>query len=142
MNSIENSQYGQIQIRRCDIGRYISGDINLKLWFGIQSSDAADRFGVTGHQPEELYYNFDEESLPEIYQELSNIKDNLGSNLILLHEFFKENDSYSDEKVAEYLNVEPNDIQNILKDYADYELGLKIADAVQSTGQCEFTAEL
>ena len=27
------------------------------------------------------------------------------------------------------------------KDYADYELGLKIADAVETTGQCEFTAE-
>ena len=123
------------------MGRYISGDINRKLWFAVQSSDAADRFGVTGHQPQELYYHFDEESLPEIYQELSNIKDNLGSNLILLHEFFKENDSYSDEKVAEYLKVEPNAIQNILKDYADYELGLKIAEAVRTTGQCEFTAE-
>ena len=124
------------------MGRWCSGDIDHKLWFAVQDSDAADRFGVTGHQPQELYYYFDEESLPGIYQELSNIATNLGSNLILLHKFFEENDSYSDEKVAEYLNVEPNAIQKILKDYADYELGLKIADAVQSTGQCEFTAEL
>ena len=124
------------------MGRWCSGDIDHKLWFAVQDSDAADRFGVTGHQPQELYYYFDEESLPEIYQELSNIATNLGSNLILLHKFFEENDSYSDEKVAEYLNVEPGGIQNILKDYADYELGLKIAEAVQTTGQCEFTAEL
>ena len=123
------------------MGRYIVGDIDHKLWFSVQSSDAADRFGVTGHQPEELYYHFDIESLPEIYQELSNIATNLGSNLILLHKFFEENDSYSDEKVAEYLNVEPDAVQKILKDYADYELGLKIAEAVQTTGQCEFTAE-
>ena len=124
------------------MGRWCSGSIDHKFWVGIQSSDAADRFGVTGHQPQELYYHFDEDSLPEIYQELSNIATNLGSNLILLHKFFEENDSYSDEKVAEYLNVEPGGIQNILKDYADYELGLKIAEAVRTTGQCEFTAEL
>ena len=73
------------------MGRYISGDINRKLWFSVQSSDAADRFGVTGHQPEELYYHFDIDSLPEIYQELSKIATNLGSNLIPLHKFFKEN---------------------------------------------------
>ena len=124
------------------MGRWCSGSIDHKFWVGIQSSDAADRFGVTGHQPEELYYYFDQEDLPDIYQELSNIRDKLGNNLVLLHKFFEENDSYADEKIAEYLNVEPNAIQNILKDYADFELGLKIANAVQTTGQCEFTAEL
>ena len=124
------------------MGRWCSGSIDHKFWVGIQSSDAADRFGVTGHQPEELYYQFGEEDLPRIYEELSNIATNLGSNLILLHKFFEENDSYSDEKVAEYLNVEQDVVQKLVKDYADYELGLKIAEAVQTTGQCEFTAEL
>ena len=33
-------------------------------------------------------------------------------------------------------------MQKILKDYADYELGIEIAEAVRTTGQCEFTAEL
>ena len=124
------------------MGRYYSGSIEGKFWVWIQSSDAADRFGVTGHQPEELYYHFDIESLPEIYQELSNIAKSLGSNLILLHKFFTDNTGYTDEKVAEYLNVELGAVQNILKEYADYELGLKIAEAVRTTGQCEFTAEL
>ena len=124
------------------MGRWYSGDIEGKFWFAVQSSDAADRFGVTGVQPEELYYNFDIESLPEIYQELSNIATNLGSNLILLHKFFTDNTGYTDEKVAEYLNVELDVAKNLLKDYADFELGLKIAEAVQTTGQCEFTAEL
>ena len=124
------------------MGRWYSGDVEGKFWFGIQDSNAADRFGVTGHQPEELYYHFDQESLPDIYQELKDIRDKLGNKLVLLHKFFEENDSYSDEKVAEYLNVEPGGIQNLLSEYADYELGLKIAEAVQTTGQCEFTAEL
>ena len=124
------------------MGRWYSGSIEGKFWFGVQKSNAADRFGVTGHQPEELYYYFDQESLPEIYQELSNIARSLGSNLVLLHKFFTDNTTYTDEKVAEYLKVELDDAKKALKDYADFELGLKIADAVQTTGQCEFTAEL
>ena len=124
------------------MGRDISGDINHRLWFAVQDSNAADRFGVTGYQPEELYYDFGISSLPEIYQELSNIATSLGSNLISLHKFFKENTSYTDEKVAEYLGVEEDVAKKLLKDYADFELGLKIAEAVRTTGQCEFTAEL
>ncbi len=124
------------------MGRDISGDIDHRLWFAVQNSNAADRFGVIGHQPEELYYYFDIDSLPGIYQELSNIATSLGSNLILLHKFFTDNTGYTDEKVAEYLKVELDVAKKALKEYADFELGLKIANAVQTTGQCEFTAEL
>ena len=124
------------------MGRWYSGDIDGKFWFGVQDSDAADRFGVIGHQPEELYYDFGISSLPDIYQELSNIATSLGSNLILLHKFFEENTGYTDEKVAEYLGVEIDVAKKLLKDYADFELGIKIAEAVRTTGQCEFTAEL
>ena len=124
------------------MGRYTSGNIDHKFWFAVQNSNAADRFGVTGYQPEVIYYNFDIDSLPGIYQELSNIATSLGSNLILLHKFFSDNTGYTDEKVAEYLNVELDVAKNLLKEYADFELGLKIAEAVRTTGQCEFTAEL
>ena len=124
------------------MGRWISGDINFKLWFAVQSSDAADRFGVTGVQPEELYYYFDEENLPEIQEGLKIIEEFLGNNLVKLHKFFEENTSYSDEKLAEYLNVDLGVTKRLLSEYADYELGLKILKAVQTDGQCEFTAEL
>ena len=124
------------------MGRDYSGSINGRFWATVQNSDAADRFGVTGHHPEELYYHFDIASLPGIYQELSNIAKSLGSNLILLHKFFTDNTGYTDEKVAEYLNVELDVAKNLLKDYADFELGIEIAEAVRTTGQCEFTAEL
>ena len=30
------------------MGRYYTGDIEGKFWFGIQSSNSADRFGVIG----------------------------------------------------------------------------------------------
>ena len=124
------------------MGRWISGDINLKLWFAVQPSDAADRFGVTGVQPQELYYYFDEENLPEIQEGLKNIEELLGNNLVKLHKFFEENTSYSDEKLAKYLNVDLGATKRLLSEYADYELGLKILKAVQENGQCEFTAEL
>ena len=124
------------------MGRWYSGDVEGKFWFGIQDSNAADRFGVTGHQPQELYYYFDQEDLPGIKQELKNIEDKLGNNLVLMNKFFEENTSYTDEKLAEYLNVDEKEAKNILSEYADYELGLKIADAVETDGICEFTAEL
>ena len=124
------------------MGRWCSGSIDHKFWFAVQSSDAADRFGVTGHQPEELYYYFDEDSLPGIKQELKNIEDKLGNNLALMNKFFEENTSYTDEKLAEYLNVDEKEAKNLLSEYADYELGLKIAEAVETDGMCEFTAEL
>ena len=124
------------------MGRWCNGSIDHKFWVAIQSSDAADRFGVIGHQPEELYYHFDEDSLPGIKQELKNIEDKLGNNLVLMNKFFEENTSYTDEKLAEYLNVDEKEAKNLLSEYADYDLGLKIAEAVRTTGQCEFTAEL
>ena len=59
------------------MGRYYNGDIEGKFWFGVQSSSAADRFGVTGHQPEILEYYFDEENLETIEEELSTILESL-----------------------------------------------------------------
>ena len=123
------------------MGRWCSGSIDHKFWATVQNSDAADRFGVTGVQPQELYYYFDKENLPGIYQELSNIEAKLGNKLVLLHKFFEENTSYTDEKLAEYLNVDEKEAKILLSEYADYDLGLKIMKSVQTTGQCEFTAE-
>lgn len=124
------------------MGRYYNGNIEGKFWFAIQNSDAADRFGVAGIQPEELYYYFDEESLPRVQQELKYIEAKLGNTLEKLDKFFEEKDTYAKEEVAKYIGVRPDVIQSILKDYADYRLGLKIANAIKTTGHCEFTAEL
>ena len=123
------------------MGRYINGDINHKFWFAVQNSDAADRFGVTGVQPKELYYYFSEEDLPSILEELKSIEEFLGANLVKLHKFFEEHTGYTDEKLAKFLDVDLSVIEQLLSEYADYELGLKILKAVQTDGQCEFTAE-
>ena len=125
------------------MGRYINGDINLKLWFGIQSSDAADRFGVTGSQPEELYYYFSkDEHLGTVKEEITSIMKVLGDNFQKLESFFNTNASYTDSALESYLGVSSTETRLLLSNYADLLLGIKIRDALEANGHCEFTAEL
>jgi len=48
------------------MGRYYSGDIEGKFWFGVQSSDDASFFGGEESEPNHLTYWFDEGHLKEI----------------------------------------------------------------------------
>jgi len=123
------------------MGRYISGDIHTKLWFGVQSSDAADRFGVTGYQPEELYYYYNRDDLDKVQKELQSIIDKIGIfDLAKLKEFFDTYNAYSDEMLKEAGLLEL--WNNCKEDYVDYELGCQIRDCIIEQGSCEFTAEL
>ena len=123
------------------MGRYISGDINTKLWFGVQSSDAADRFGVTGCQPEELYYYFTKDDLDKVQKELQLIIDKIGIfDLAKLKEFFDSCNGYNGQMLEKAGLLEL--WNNCKEDYADYELGCKIRDCIIEQGHCEFTAEL
>ena len=54
------------------MGRHYFGDIEGKFAFAIQSSDAADRFGVSGEQNTLSYY-FGSDNLDTIEEELKNI---------------------------------------------------------------------
>lgn len=119
------------------MGRYYSGDINGKFWFAVQPSHSADRFGVTGHVPEYIEYNFYEEDKQGVEEELKRIEKALGDQLEKLDAFFEKHTSYRDEMLAE------NGISvSKLGDYADYKLGQKILDCLNEYGQCKFTAEL
>ena len=123
------------------MGRYTSGDLEFKFWFAIQPSNAADRFGVTGVQPEELYYYFDRGNLEDVEEELKVIKNQLGKHRDKMKEFFKIRGSYSDEDLANYLGITEHKAKELLSAYADYELGMKIRKCILENGQCEFTAE-
>ena len=123
------------------MGRYISGDIERKLLFAVQSSDAADRFGVTGVQPEELYYYFETKDLETIEEELKNIEDTISiENIEKLRNFFENINEYDDKILNEagLFNI----WEKHKRDYADYELGKEIRDCIIKNGSCEFTAEL
>lgn len=119
------------------MGRYYSGDIEGKFWFGIQSSDAASRFGGEEFQPEYIEYYFNEDHLDEINQEIKNIEEKLGDKVQKLNDFFAGVMSYNDKDLKD-LGITQND----LSDYADLGLGIKIRDCVVAGGSCQFTAEL
>ena len=124
------------------MGRYISGDIETKLWFAIQPSDAADRFGVTGYQPETLEYWFQEEDLVSVENEINSIADSLGKYKDLLDKFFNEKYAYNDEQLSKYLQVDEKETKKLLREYADLELGIKIRDCIKENGECSFSAEM
>ena len=123
------------------MGRYTSGDIEHKFWFAVQNSDAADRFGVTGVEPSELYYYFDEGNLDDVEAELKVIKKQLGTYRTKMNKFFKSNQWYTDEDLVKHLDIPEDKVKKLLKDYADYELGMKIRECILVNGCCEFTAE-
>ena len=119
------------------MGRYYSGDIDGKFWFAVQSSSAADRFGVVGFQPERLAYYFSSEALEGVETEIKNIETKLGDKLEVIKKFFADHNSYNDTmlKEAEITKEE-------LKEYADLCLGIEIRDCIKENGQCEFEAEM
>jgi hypothetical protein len=117
------------------MGRYYSGDINGKFWFAVQSSNAADRFGVCGGDPSHIPYYFEEEDLPEVEQEIKKIEESIDHKKI--EAFFKANNGYNDEKLIE-AEINPKDVGP----YADLCLGRQIRDCIKENGSCSFDAEI
>lgn len=124
------------------MGRYISGDIETKLWFTVQPSDAADRFGVIGKQPETLEYWFREEHLESVEAEINSIIESLGKYKNLIDKFFNENNGYNTQILSDYLKVDEKETKKLLREYADLELGIKIRDCIKENGECSFSAEM
>ena len=118
------------------MGRYYSGDIEGKFWFAVQSSSAADRFGVSGYQPEVSQYNFQEEDLEGVETEIKAIEEKLGDKLQVIEKFFNDNNGYND-KMLEEAGITKEEV----KDYADLGLGIKIRDCIKENGECNFEAE-
>ena len=115
------------------MGRYYSGMIDGKFMFAVQSSNAADRFGSVGCEPNYIEYYFNEDQLDEIKEQL----DILRPAYDKVVKFFEKRQAYNDEELKE------NNITDAeLSDYADYVLGEKIKDYVETNGECNFTAEL
>jgi hypothetical protein len=123
------------------MGRYYSGDIEGKFWFAVQSSDDADFFGVCGEQPNELYYYFDKDNLPEIKKGIKQCLEELGEYKERLDIFFGGNEGYNDEMIAKELKISKAKAGELLEWYARLELGEKILKQVKKAGYCEFVAE-
>lgn len=120
------------------MGRYFSGDIEGKFWFGLQGSNAASRFGGQECEPSYINYWFEEDDLKSVNEELERIEVKLGDKKEVLDKFFDEGSGGYDDKDMEAIGV----TNDILLDYADYGLGIKIRDCIVEKGQCSFDAEL
>ncbi|MFT6259365.1 MAG: hypothetical protein ACJA0S_001356 [Rickettsiales bacterium] len=119
------------------MGRYYTGDIDGKFWFGIQSSNAPARFGGREIEPSFIIYQFDQDDLETIEDEIKLIKETLGEKLEIMIKFFDENNGYSDDQIKG-LGICDDD----LSQFADYELGMQIFDYLQENDSCQFEAEL
>ena len=123
------------------MGRYYTGDIEGKFWFGVQSSDDASFFGGEESEPNHINYYFDESHLPEIESGIKDCKRALGEHKKKLDKFFKEMASYNDEMIAKELKISSKKVREFLKWYARLKLGEKILKSVKEDGACEFEAE-
>lgn len=119
------------------MGRYYTGDIEGKFWFGLQPSDAPSRFGGTEQEPAYITYDFQEDNLEEIEEEIKNIQENLGEKIGILDKFFEEGASYNDT-ILKGIGVTNDDV----REYADLQLGIQIRDCVREQGYCTFDCEI
>jgi hypothetical protein len=129
------------------MGRYYSGDIEGKFWFGVQSSDDADFFGVEG-QALNINYYFDEDALEDVELGIRKCLETMGEDKERFDEFFKDNNGYNNEMIIAYykekyqIDVSEKFVRHILEWYARLQLGKEIQECIKETGQCSFEAEL
>lgn len=124
------------------MGRYYNGDIEGKFWFGVQSSNDADYFGVEGHSVFMAYY-FEKEDATTVLKGISECKKILGKNKQKLDDFFKDRESYDWEQLMPILKTSTEGkVRDILKWYARLELGGQIYACIQEKGECNFEAEM
>jgi hypothetical protein len=148
------------------MGRYYSGDIEGKFWFGVQSSDDASSLGgfpeyvygdedVDGDEEERyeedaigLLYRFGPEQEEDLSEAIYKCKKELGEFIEKLDKFFEENDSYNDSNLAlalgvdGSLGVDESKVRFLLVYYARLKFGEKIQNCLNENGQCNFTADL
>lgn len=124
------------------MGRYYSGDIEGKFWFGVQSSDDPSFFGGEQFEPNHINYHFTEEDLPQVQKGIGECEKELGKFKVELDKFFEKNDSYNSEMLEKALGQSKDKISDLLEWYARLELGVKIRDCIKANGACSFEAEL
>lgn len=123
------------------MGRYISGCIDGKCWFGLQPSDFADRFGRKG-DASHLEYNFNMEHLPTIEAELESMEKKNGEDFKKLDDYFNKHGSYTDEEIQKCLGLNYDEARFVLREYADYKFGLRLRDYLKENEECWFEVEL
>jgi len=125
------------------MGRYYSGDIEGKFWFGVQSSNDASFFGGQESPPNFLEYFFEKDTdYQTVCTGVETCRQELGDYKAQLDTFFDENDAYNDQMLAAKLRVSEKTVGKLLEWYARLELGEKIKECLERQGECAFQAEL
>ena len=123
------------------MGRWYSGDIEGKFWFGIQASDDGEFFGMEPNTSFIDYY-VDDGDMDIIEEGLKKCKTHLRGHLTKMNKFFSGKHSYSNKQLSEVLNVNEEATHDLLVWYARLELGKKIHKQVLRDGTCYMSAEL
>jgi hypothetical protein len=127
------------------MGRYYSGDINGKFWFGVQSSDDSEFFGGLKQEPNHVTYMFEKENdFESVRLGINKCKESLGKYHKPLHDFFyvgEGKEGYNEEMIMKALGIDRLTVDNLLVWYARLQLGGKIYKCLKENGYCEFEAE-
>lgn len=118
-----------------------SGDIEGKMWFGVQSSDDAGFFGGEETEPNTISYFFTKDDLKDIKKGIATCRKTLGENEKKLDDFFTRKDSYNDKILSEETGIEIGEVESVLEWYARLKLGKKILACVEKQGDCSFEVE-
>ena len=118
------------------MGRYISGDVEGKCWFAIQSSDFMDRFGSSFYEPSYICYSYCKDDLEAMREEFRAIEESMGDQMQKYDKFFSESSWYNN-KMLEEAGL---DLKH-LNEYADYKFAKKVEACVVEYGDCNFEVE-
>jgi hypothetical protein len=139
------------------MGRYFSEKGNDsfegKFMFGIQSSLAADRFGVSYSEPNYVTYNYTEDDLETVSSELDDIeqwlreKKNISVDDLNLNSLRQPDALLHEEVDTEYLEplydlINESTDRELLSELADYELGMQIEWTIKRYSYAELECEL
>lgn len=124
------------------MGRYISGDIEGKMWVGVQSSYDPDFFGGEACEPQEIEYSFYDDNIEDVEVGLIKCLGHLGENKKKLDDFFEKNNCYNEEMIAKQTDIPSDNIRELLIWYSRFRLGEKIYKKLREEGQCHFTVEV
>lgn len=132
------------------MSRSYDGDISGEFWFGVQSSDDADFFGVQGDEIDvgdedgvsimALDYSFRVVDYPKVTDGIRKCREFLGDQEQALNKFFATHNGYNDRTLSD-AGFSLREIPKLLEWYSRLLLGLKIEKALQNTGKCDFVAE-
>tara|TARA_R110000824_G_scaffold126785_2_gene286413 strand:+ start:376 stop:750 length:375 start_codon:yes stop_codon:yes gene_type:complete len=124
------------------MGRYYSGDIEGKFWFGVQSSNDGEFFGMEQGEQQSVSYYIDESDIDLVEQGIKKCKKSLHGYLTKMDKFYNGKNENSEKSLAKILNVDNEDVHLLLVWYARLELGKKIYECVLEQDSCYIDAEL